>query len=118
MYRLQKDEYKHLLTNAITSTYRKARKDAAIKINQGGIKHANKAKLLDRIEINGTGNCFITLKDHKINFINHPTTRLINPAKNKIGRISKEILDRINSLLCNNLKVNEWKNTSSVITWF
>ena len=118
MYRLEKQEYKHLLTNAITSTHRKARNDTAIKINRGGIKHAKEAKVLDRIEINGTGNCFMTLKDHKINFINHPTTRLINPAKNQIGRISKEILDRINSLLCSNLKVNEWKNTSSMITGF
>ena len=74
-------------------------------------------KVLDRTEVNGTGNCIITLKDHKINFINHPTTRLINPANNETGRISKEILDRINSLVCSNLKVNEWKNTSSVITW-
>ena len=118
MYRLEKEEYTHLLTNAIPSTYRKARKDALIKINRVGIKHAKEAKVLDRIEIIGTGNCFITLKDHKTNFINHPTTRLINPAKNEIGRISKEILDRINSLLCSNLKVNEWKNTSSVVTWF
>ena len=118
MYRLEKEEYKHLLTNAIISTYRKARKDAAIKINRGGIKHAKEAKVLDRIEVIGTGNCFITLKDHKTNFINHPTTRLINPTKNEIGRISKEVLDRIKSLLCSNLKVNEWKNTSSVMTWF
>ena len=47
VYRLEKEEYKHLLTNAITSTYRKARKDAAIKINRGGIKHAKEAKVLD-----------------------------------------------------------------------
>ena len=38
MYGLEKEEYKHLLTSAITSAYRKVRKDAAIKINQGGIK--------------------------------------------------------------------------------
>ena len=43
---------------------------------------------------------------------------MINPVKKQIGRISNEILDRINSLLCSNLKVNEWKNTTSVITWF
>ena len=53
-----------------------------------------------------------------INFLNHPTTRLINPAKNEIGRISKQILDQINSKLCEILKVNEWKNTASVINWF
>ena len=53
-----------------------------------------------------------------MNFLNHPTTRLINPAKNEIGRISKQILDQINSKLCEILKVNEWKNTASVINWF
>ena len=58
------------------------------------------------------------MKDHKYNFLNHPTTRLINPAKNEIGRISKQILDQINSKLCEILKVNEWKNTASVINWF
>ena len=47
MYRLEKEEYKHLLTNVITSTYRKARKDAAIKINRCVIKHAKEAKVLD-----------------------------------------------------------------------
>ena len=63
-------------------------------------------------------NCFITLKDYKVNFINHPTTILINPAKNGIGRISKSILDKINICLCEKLKLNEWKNTTGIINWF
>ena len=36
---------------------------------------------------------------------------------NEIGRITKQILDQINSKLCEILKVNEWKNTASVINW-
>ena len=68
-------------------------------------------------QYNGTANYFITLKDHKANFLNHPTIRLINLAKNEIGRISKQILDQINSKLCEILKVNEWKNTVNVINW-
>ena len=58
------------------------------------------ADIFDRIKIKDTNNCFITLKDHKENFVNHPTTRLINPAKNEIRRISKSILDKINICLC------------------
>ena len=58
------------------------------------------------------------MKDHKASFLNHPTTKIINPAKNEIGRISKQILDQINSKLCEILKVNEWKNTENVINWF
>ena len=58
------------------------------------------------------------MEDHKANFLNNPTTRLINPAKNEIERISKQILDQINSKLYEILNVNEWKNTASVISWF
>ena len=55
---------------------------------------------------------------HKENFLNRPTTRLLNPVKNEIGRISKHILQNINKTLSEEIKVNEWKNTESVINWF
>ena len=45
---------------------------------------------------NGKQNCFITLKYHKPNFQNNPKVKLLNPAKNELGRISKTILDKIN----------------------
>ena len=50
--------------------------------------------------------------------MNHPTARLVNPVKNEIGRISKHILDRINTKVVFKLSVNEWKNTISIIKWF
>ena len=109
MYRLHKNDYQNLLRNAITTSYKKANKNIGTKINKEGIKFAKQANILDKIEINGTGNSFITLKDHKENFTNHPTTRLINPSKNEIGRISKHILDQINSKLISKLSVNEWE---------
>ena len=34
---------------------------------------------------------FITIKDHKPNFITNPTYRLINPSISEIGKISKHI---------------------------
>ena len=73
---------------------------------------------LHRLNINEESNCFFTLKDHKENFQNNLTVRLINPAKNKIRRISKVILDEINSGLIKQLKVNQWKNTQNIIEWF
>ena len=82
------------------------------------MQFAKKAGVLDKMQINGTGNCFITLKDHKENFANRPTVRLINPAKNEIGRISKSILDDINSRLRSSLEVNQWKDKTEVINWF
>ena len=83
MCRLHKSNYQNFLRNAITGIYKKTNKNIATKINKEGIKFAKQANILDKIEINGTGNYFITLKDHIENFTNHPTTRLINPSKNK-----------------------------------
>ena len=116
MYKLTKDEYNHILDNAVTTTYKEATKRIEDIINKVAIKYAKPADIFDRIKINGTSNCFITLKDHQENFVNQHTTRLINPARNKIGRISKSILDKI-ICLSKKLKLNEWKNTTDVINW-
>ena len=59
---------------------------------------------------------FITLKDHKPNFRNNPTCRLINPTKPEIGKISKQILEKINTDVKTATKLNQWKNTDEVIT--
>ena len=88
MYKLTKDEYNHLLNNAVIATYKKARRAIEDIINKEGIEYAKRADIFDRMEISGTSNCFITLKDQKENFVKHPTRRLLNPAKNEIGRIS------------------------------
>ena len=71
MHRLHKNDYQNLLRNAITTSYKKANKNIGTKINKEGIKFAKQANILDKIEINGTGNSFITLKDHKDNFTSH-----------------------------------------------
>ena len=68
--------------------------------------------------VNGKQNCSITLKDHKPHFQNNPTVRLLNPAKNELGRISKTTLDKINVNPRNSLHLNQWKNTQQVIDWF
>ena len=61
---------------------------------------------------------FIALKDHKENFENAPKCRLINPAKSTIGRVSKEILERVNNEMGKSTKLQQWRHTESVINWF
>ena len=78
-----------------------------VKFSLWSFKFAKQANILDLIEINGTGNSFITLKDHKDNFTNRPTTRLINPSKNEIGWINKHIWDQIKKELVGKLSENE-----------
>ena len=71
-----------------------------------------------RVEVFQSNPAYILLKDHKPDFQAKSSCRLINPAKSQIGRISKTILDRITTDLRGNLTVNQWKNTSEVLSWF
>ena len=68
MYKLNENDYQNLLRNAITTTYKKANKSIGTKINKEGIKFAKQADISEKVEINGTGNPFVTIKDHKVNF--------------------------------------------------
>ena len=61
---------------------------------------------------------FITLKDHKDNFLVNPARRLINPSKNDLGKNSKNILDQTNMKLRETIYINQWKNKDDVIIWF
>ena len=58
------------------------------------------------------------MKDHKPNFINNPSCRLLNPTKNEIGRISQQKLAKINSEIRSKSNLKQWQNTQSVIDWF
>ena len=114
-YKITKEKYEQLLHNSVTKTYKKANSHVTKTINEQGKKIANKKNILDRIQVNGKEECFITLKDHKPNFENNVAARLINPAKNEIGRISKVILENINKELRSKLQLQQWNNTTAVI---
>ena len=118
MYRLTKEQYDKLIMNSITSTYKKANSNIKKQINKAGKNLMRDKEVIKRMETNEEGNSFITIKDHKENFDNHPTVRLINPAKNELGRISKLILDKINKKISQKFELNQWKNTGIVLDWF
>ena len=67
------------------------------KLDAQSARIAERLKLDDRVEKLAKTEAFVTLKDHKPNFYDHPTCRLINPSKSEIGAISKHILDDINT---------------------
>ena len=68
-------------------------------INMEAKNIANTYKLAERIDHLPKTECFITLKDHKENFYNKPTCCLNNPTKNELGKISKQMVERINQRL-------------------
>ena len=102
----------------ITKTYKKANNKAYNKINIEAKNIAKKLEIGDRAECLAKTDAFITLKDHKENFENSPKCRLLNPAKSEIGRVSKQVTERINVCIKRNTGLNQWKNTSNVIEWF
>ena len=118
LYEMDKGQYEKMLRENITKTYRKADDKTEENINHE-LKHiTDKLEVSDRVEKMAQRQAFISLKDHKENFQNNPKCRLINPAKNNLGLVSKQILDRINNNIRSKTKLHQWKNTKSVVDWF
>ena len=117
-YKLDSNDYNKLLHENITKTYKKAEESIPNKITKKDKATAQRLGLENKVEKLAEKQAFITLKDHKDNFQNHPTCRLINPTKSEIGKISKTILTNINKQITKETKVNLWRSTSEVIDWF
>ena len=117
-YRMKPCDYKDLVDKNIQKSYKKANKGQEARINKDAKAIAEELDLSDRIETMTKRDAFITLKDHKPNFNNAPTCRLINPTKSEIGRISKEILQKIVKSVAISTNVNLWRSTQSVLEWF
>ena len=107
LYKMSKDDYTKLLKESITTNYKKTDHSVINSINKEAKGIAEKLKLDDKIECFSDRTSFITLKDHKDNFINNPKTRLVNPAKSEIGMVSKHHLQNINNNLRELLNVRQ-----------
>ena len=115
---MDRNTYENHLVNNITSTYKKSNQEQVDQINRKAYECAKELDLADRMEKLQTSEAYITVKDHKEDFNVSPSFRLINPSKTDIGRVSKQLLDAINQELLGRTRVNQWKNTHSVIEWF
>ena len=115
IYRINKTCCEHLIHDNVTKTYKKCNDDKAKTLNIKAKKIASKLKLEDGIRILHDNDACISIKDHKEGFPDKISCRLINPSKTDIGKISKQILDKVNTSILEKIKVNQWKNTSSVI---
>ena len=49
---------------------------------------------------------FLTVKDHKDNFQNNPKSRLLNPTRPEIGKVSKQILESVIAVIKKKSKLN------------
>ena len=118
IYKMEKEQYNKLLHENITKTYKKTNKSRINAINKTAKKIASDLELEDRIVKMQESESYITIKDHKEDFPNKLSCRLINPSKSDIGKVSKQILDKINSNIRASTEINQWQNSKSVIDWF
>ena len=103
------------MNKSIHKNYEKTDGSAINNIIKADTHIAKKLNLSDRINTTAERESFITLKDQKENFKNKPTCRLINPCKPEIGKISKQLLEKIVKVVKDKSKYNHWKNTNDVI---
>ena len=99
------------------STYKKIPDKISNKVNVDGKKVVANKEVVNRTYANGRNSCCITLKEHNASFLNNPKVCWLNPAKSKLDKISKSILDRKNTSLQNLTKANQWKDTRKLIEW-
>ena len=118
MYKISYENYDKLLSENITQKYKKEKHQTAASIVNECKSMAKKLHIENRLRPTIEKPAFITNKDHKENFENNMKCRLIYPTKTEIGRVSKYILDRINTDIRSKCKLNQWKNTKDVINWF
>ena len=118
IYLMSKDTYTKHLTENVTKTYKQCSRKKVKNINHNSKLIAQELSIDDRVEKILETEAYITIKDHKKGFPHKLSFRLLNPSKSDIGKISQNILDRINKLLITFTHANQWKNTSSVIDWF
>ena len=78
------------------------------------MKNKKKSKILKLSQ----KQCYITLKDHKPDFLNKLSCRIINPEKNFTDKPAKTNLDIINNLVKLISSLRQWKNTYEVLNWF
>lgn len=117
-YMMRPKEYHELLHSNITQNYKKVNRQRINHINYDAKRIAQKLNLDNRIEQMAEKESYLTLKDHKDNFANRPTCRLINPTKSEIGKISKQLLENIVAQTIAKTNLNIWKNTDNVLSWF
>lgn len=117
-YTIKKETYQKMMQDNVTTTYKRAKPEDENMINNNAKVITNKLKISDRVQVLAPKPAYVTLKDHKNNFRTNPKCRLINPCKTEVGRISKQLLERINGEVREKTNSNQWINSTAVIDWF
>ena len=118
IYEIPVPEYRKLIRDNITKNYRLDNGDTADLINRDIYNSTSILGIQERVNKLEEKQCYVLLKDHKPDFLEKMPTRLINPTKTELGRVSKSILQDLVEELATKLKLNLWISTADAIKWF
>ena len=117
-YKMSCDTYNGLLEKAVHKDFKKAKEGEEEAITKEAKAKATKLEVSDRIYRTEMKSAKVTVKDHKDDFMNKPTTRLINPTKSNLGRVSKWKMEKLNQQLRSKTKLQQWLNTDATLAWY
>ena len=110
-YIMRVEEYRGHLAKEIMKNYRKVGDEAICSIDEEAAQFARNLDIDDRVEGIAAKAARVSLKDHKPDYPQKLSFRLINPTNNNLGIVSKAILDRVNSFVRQNSNLNQWRST-------
>ena len=102
----------------VEKDYRKAN---VVDVEEVRVEHtvlADKLGIKDRIFGTARRESFVTLKDHKVDFRQKPTVRLLNPTKNELGRVAMRELAKLIKEVKEITNLNQCVSTRDVVKWF
>ena len=117
-YVMSPEDYGSLLKNHLTSDYKKGSLDDFNRVLDADRQIAQELDIADRVFANIPRESFGTLKDGKHDFRTNPKMRLLNPTKMELGRVSKQLIEKVVSEVREKTGLLQWKNTTSCLQWF
>ena len=118
IYKIKPSKYQEILKSKITNNYKIDYNNTMEQIDKNTSKFASRLQIEDRLGKFKKKEAYILFKDHKPNFENKLPTRLINPSKTELGRISKFIIQNIVNSVKKANHCNLWGNSYETIEWF
>ena len=117
-YLVAKENYKVMVKKAVTADFKIAKGHDVENANKEHQKIVKDLELTERVFKTTPRDAFITIKDHKDDFMNNTKCRLLNPSKPEVGQVSKIILQNVVNVVKEKTALKQWKSTCEVLMWF
>ena len=117
-YLVEPGEYNRLRNREVEKCYKKVGSKIVDKVRIEQNVLAVALEIDDRLFNTQEKEAFITLEDHKADFRIRPSVRLINPAKNELGKVAMKMLNKIVKEIKFETSLKQCISTGEVIKWF